>query len=408
MSKYWLPAAAIGTFIGVEAWRGRKSRRGLGRRGGVRYDSAANEAWVAFFSDDRPTAEGMRLGKKFRDRIEYLVDNKFNLPDDAGYPDLDDLAFLSYASHAGHGIGLWEKREPWHRSFEKVVMADKQARDLGYRLDEEVYEGQVAAGEAGRRAKRRKPSKRAREEWMRRYDKLMGSPQPPPHDYWDTATYLFNRGISPDEAAARRAGRRAKTNFKRGDRVVSIHPSAPSNYTGRVKGPSGISSSLVRVAWDGDDAPDRTVNVKYLRHAAKGRRAKSKRDFVKRAWERQAPTVTGGPLPPPIPGMEGPFRYRSGKILYWDPKEGKYYDRGRDMYVEVEDVEVAMSGRQAKSHSRRVSKCISGKVRGEGWDQRRAVAACLNMNREGRLRADGSYKRNGAALNPIVQRYRKV
>jgi hypothetical protein len=41
----------------------------------------------------------------------------------------------------------------------------------------------------------------------------------------------------------------------------------------------------------------------------------------------------------------------------------------------------------------RVGKCISGKVRGEGWDQRRAVAACLNMNREGRLRADGSYKR---------------
>ena len=264
MSKYWLPAAAIGTFIGVEAWRGRKGRRGLGRRGGVRYDSAANEAWVAFFSDDRPTAEGMRLGKKFRDRIEYLVDNKFNLPDDAGYPDLDDLAFLSYASHAGHGIGLWEKREPWHRSFEKVVMADKQARDLGYRLDEEVYEGQVAAGEAGRRA---------------------------------------------------------KTNFKRGDHVVSIHPSAPSNYTGRVKGPSGMSSSLVRVAWDGDDAPDRTVNVKYLRHAAKGRRAK-------KDW---------------------------------------------------------------------VSKCISGKVRGEGWDQRQAVAACLNMDREGRLRADGSYKRNGAA-----------
>ncbi len=125
----------------------------------------------------------------------------------------------------------------------------------------------------------------------------------------------------------------------------------------------------------------------------RGRRAKSKRDFVKQVWERQAPTMTGGPLPPPIPGMEGPFRFRSGKILYWDPKEGKYYDRGRDMYVEVEDVEVAMSGRRAKSHNRRVSKCISGKVRGEGWDQRQAVGACLNMDREGRLRADGSYKR---------------
>ena len=126
-----------------------------------------------------------------------------------------------------------------------------------------------------------------------------------------------------------------------------------------------------------------------------GRRAESKRDFVKRAWERQAPTMSDIELPSPIPGMEGPFRYRSGKILYWDPKEGEYYDRGRDMYVEVEDAEVAMSGRRAKSHSRRVGKCISGKVKGEGWDQRRAVAACLNMDREGRLRADGSYIRKG-------------
>ena len=120
--------------------------RGRGRRG-MHYDSAANEAWVAFFSADHPTDEGMRLGRKFRDRIEYLVDNKFKLPDEASYPDLDTLAYLSYASHAGHGIGLWEADEPWHPAFEKVVMADKQARDLGYRLDEEVYEGKIAAGE---------------------------------------------------------------------------------------------------------------------------------------------------------------------------------------------------------------------------------------------------------------------
>ena len=66
----------------------------------------------------------------------------------------------------------------------------------------------------GRRAKTRKPSKRAREEWMSRYDKLMGSPQPPPQGYWDTATYLFNTGISPDEAAGkgqRAAGRAARS-----------------------------------------------------------------------------------------------------------------------------------------------------------------------------------------------------
>jgi hypothetical protein len=40
---------------------------------------------------------------------------------------------------------------------------------------------------------------------------------------------------------------------------------------------------------------------------------------------------------PPIRGMEGPFRYKSGAILYYDPKEGKYYDRGKDMYLSHKD-----------------------------------------------------------------------
>jgi hypothetical protein len=36
---------------------------------------------------------------------------------------------------------------------------------------------------------------------------------------------------------------------------------------------------------------------------------------------------------PPIPGMEGPFRFKDGLILYYDPKEGEYYDRKTDMYL---------------------------------------------------------------------------
>ena len=35
----------------------------------------------------------------------------------------------------------------------------------------------------------------------------------------------------------------------------------------------------------------------------------------------------------PIKGLEGPFRFRDGKILYYDPKEGLYYDRTTDMYM---------------------------------------------------------------------------
>jgi len=32
-------------------------------------------------------------------------------------------------------------------------------------------------------------------------------------------------------------------------------------------------------------------------------------------------------------GLEGPFVFNTGKILYYDPKEGKYYDRDSDFFV---------------------------------------------------------------------------
>lgn len=36
-------------------------------------------------------------------------------------------------------------------------------------------------------------------------------------------------------------------------------------------------------------------------------------------------------------GLEGPFRLKSGKVVYYDPKEGKYYDRDSDMYMSHDD-----------------------------------------------------------------------
>jgi hypothetical protein len=36
-------------------------------------------------------------------------------------------------------------------------------------------------------------------------------------------------------------------------------------------------------------------------------------------------------------GLEGPFMTRSGKVIYYDPKEGKYYDRDSDMYLSYEE-----------------------------------------------------------------------
>ena len=37
------------------------------------------------------------------------------------------------------------------------------------------------------------------------------------------------------------------------------------------------------------------------------------------------------------PGLEGPMMTRSGKVLYYDPKEGKYYDSDTDMYLSYDE-----------------------------------------------------------------------
>ena len=38
-----------------------------------------------------------------------------------------------------------------------------------------------------------------------------------------------------------------------------------------------------------------------------------------------------------IPGLEGPFTTLSGKVVYYDPKEGAYYDRDTDMYLSADE-----------------------------------------------------------------------
>lgn len=38
-------------------------------------------------------------------------------------------------------------------------------------------------------------------------------------------------------------------------------------------------------------------------------------------------------------GLEGPFRTRSGKVVYYDAKEGKYYDPDSDFYLTHDEYE---------------------------------------------------------------------
>lgn len=38
-----------------------------------------------------------------------------------------------------------------------------------------------------------------------------------------------------------------------------------------------------------------------------------------------------------LQGLEGPFLFKSGRVLYWDPKEGRYYDRLTDIYLGINE-----------------------------------------------------------------------
>jgi hypothetical protein len=41
----------------------------------------------------------------------------------------------------------------------------------------------------------------------------------------------------------------------------------------------------------------------------------------------------------PIKGLEGPYYFANGRVLYYDPKEGEYYDSTTDFYVSREEVD---------------------------------------------------------------------
>jgi len=66
------------------------------------------------------------------------------------------------------------------------------------------------------------------------------------------------------------------------------------------------------------------------------KRAEVERAFAKRGTIRM-PRVNPHEYPK-ISGMEGPFQFRDGRVLYYDPREGRYYDRKTDVYLDRNDI----------------------------------------------------------------------
>jgi hypothetical protein len=43
-------------------------------------------------------------------------------------------------------------------------------------------------------------------------------------------------------------------------------------------------------------------------------------------------------------GLEGPFLYANGRVLYYDPKEGEYYDPLTDFYIHRDEIADLQNG----------------------------------------------------------------
>ena len=73
-------------------------------------------------------------------------------------------------------------------------------------------------------------------------------------------------------------------------------------------------------------------------HLTEGKRGSKEsraanKEFVRKIMQRGKRVGIDPEEYPKRPGLEGPFSFKSGWIGYYDPKEGKYYDAGKDMYL---------------------------------------------------------------------------
>ncbi len=96
------------------------------------------------------------------------------------------------------------------------------------------------------------------------------------------------------------------------------------------------------IALPSEDDEEDVWAKNFKRNAAKRLRQKKYRD------DKQADEFEEGHRTlPPIDseryterkGLEGPIRARNGKVVYYDPKEGQYYDPDTDIYISNDEWE---------------------------------------------------------------------
>ena len=98
------------------------------------------DQWLAFITaPHEPSKELIKLKNEFQDAVAALWDDTFSSLYPSSY---DDLAYNTYASFSGMGVGLWEGDEAGHVEFEPIAMQDKNLQNLSQRIQYAIYENQ--------------------------------------------------------------------------------------------------------------------------------------------------------------------------------------------------------------------------------------------------------------------------
>ena len=136
--------------------------RALHRKGSKGHRYQADE-WIEFFCGGEQSKQAMRLGKKFEDAVQPRFESWLESLEGSDLPKADaifdyeyefdphDVAYRTYASFAGHGIGLWDgelfyetglvSRDESYglgKSLEAWMKADRSLSDLAQELDNEI------------------------------------------------------------------------------------------------------------------------------------------------------------------------------------------------------------------------------------------------------------------------------
>ena len=104
-------------------------------------------------------------------------------------------------------------------------------------------------------------------------------------------------------------------------------------------------------------------------------------------------------------GLEGPFRMKNGQVLYYDPKEGKYYNRDTDMYVDYDDYR-AMNEEDAYDKDVKPSGKPHDKEAAAKRAKAAALAAAKKAKEQGMAEASGDqvkkvFKKNGEPVGEV-------